>query len=57
MSRCKKGFTDALHTTPGAEGWLWECPNMKEKGSDFRYERYECEECGERTRLDTEEMK
>ena len=57
MSRCKEGFTDAANTTPGAAGWLWQCPNMKEKGSNFSRERYECAVCGERTSLDYDEMR
>lgn len=59
MSACKEGFTDDYHTTPGAAGWLVQCPNMKSKpgDSDMDYEHYECPACGARTKLCYDEMR
>lgn len=59
MSKCREGFTDAANTTPGAAGWLWECPNMKALKSDrdMSGDNYECKVCGRRTWIDYDEIR
>lgn len=59
MSKCEKGFSDTRAEQATGTGWLWECPNMKEREGDrsMEYEHYECKVCGERTKLDYDEMR
>ena len=58
MSKCNECYSDN-NRDPAWAGWLWQCPNMKMKKDDtsMTHEHYECKECGERTKLDYEEMR